>query len=144
MFELSIDERLSAWANLRQQLEVVENPLQTVWDFWEHCPFVPYNNRVDPFHQRSWPTPWEIIVDNQYDDFTKALMIGYSLKYTERYAKNNIVLKVFLDNLNNRQYNILCVDESWAINYKDNGPELTKNIPDSFLLENIIEVNVPR
>ena len=44
MFDLSTDDRLSAWADLREQLEVVDNPLQTVWDFWTPCPFVPYNN----------------------------------------------------------------------------------------------------
>jgi hypothetical protein len=144
MFDLSVDERISAWANLRQQLETAEDPLQTVWNFWAGCPFVPYNNKVDPYYQRAWPTPWEIIDDNRYDDFTKALMIGYSLKYTKRYKESRIDLRVLLDNANGRQYNIVCVDDSWTINYSDNGPEPLEKVPESFLLENITELNVPR
>jgi hypothetical protein len=144
MFDLSVDERLSAWAILRQQLETADDPLQTVWDFWAGCPFVPYNNKVDPFYQKSWPTPWEIIAENRYDDFTKALMIGYSLKYTDRYKNSQIELRIFLDNDLGRQYNVVCVEDLWAINYSDNGPEQLEKIPGSFLLENITELNVPR
>ena len=144
MFNLSVDERISAWATLRQQLETAENPLQTVWDFWAGCPFVPYNHQIDPYYQRSWPTPWEIIAENKYDDFTKALMIGYSLKYTDRYRDSRVELRVLLDNEHNRQYNIVCVEDSCAINYNDNGPVSLEKVPESFLLENLTELNVPR
>ena len=144
MFDLSTDDRISAWANLRGQLEVVDNPLQTVWDFWAPCPFVPYNNKIDPFYQKSWPTPWEIISDNRYDDFTKALMIGYSLKFTKRFADSQIDLRILLDNPNNRQYNVVCVEDNIVINYNDNGPELLEKVPESFLLENLTELKQPR
>jgi len=144
MFNLSVDDRLSAWADLRDNIEISQTPLQTVWDFWKDSPFVPYNNKVDPFHQRSWPTPWEIIAENRYDDFTKALMIGWSLKMTKRYKDSIIDVRNMLDNSHNRQYNIVCVENCWTINYNDNGPELLEKVPESFLLENLTELKQPR
>ena len=144
MFDLGVDDRLSAWANLRHQVDLSKDPLTLVWEFWNKSPFIPYNNKIDPYYQASWPSPWEIIVENRYDDFTKALMIGQSLKMTKRFAGSKIEIKTLVDNANNRQYNIVSIDEEWAINYNDNGPELLKNIPESFLLENIIELTGPR
>jgi hypothetical protein len=144
MFDLLVDDRLSAWVDLRGQIENTDSPLELVWNFWKNCPFVPYNNQIDIFHQQSWPTPWEIIANNRYDDFTKTLMIGWTLKLTKRYKDTQIHLKVLVDNDHRRQYNIVCVEDCWVINYSDNGPELLKKVPESFLLENIIELNVPR
>jgi hypothetical protein len=71
-------------------------------------------------------------------------MIGNSLKFTERFANSKIDLRILVDKPNNRQYNIVCVEDNVVINYNDNGPELLKNVPESFLLENIMELNVPR
>jgi hypothetical protein len=144
MFKMSADDRISSWATLRAQIEICEVPLQRTIDFWNDAPFVPYNRRVDPFNPRSWPTPWEIIVENQYDDFTKALMMGYSLKFTQRFSNSAIELRTYIDNAKNLNYNIICVDDLWAINYKDNEPVLLQNLPDSFLVENLIEVKAQR
>jgi len=144
MFNLSVDDRISLWVNLRNQLESADDPLDLVWEFWRPAPFMPYNNTIDPYHQRSWPTPWEIIAENRYDDFTKALMIGWTLKMTQRHRHSLIQLKIMLDNTNNRQYNVICVEESWVINLSDDGPEPLEKIPESFLLENLIELTVPR
>jgi hypothetical protein len=144
MFKLNVDDRLSSWASLRAQLETCEDPLQCVIDFWCDAPFVPYNRRIDPFNQTSWPTPWEIIVENQYDDFTKALMMAYSLKFTQRYKDTNIQVRSLLDKTKSSYYNIVCVDALWVINYNDNSAILLKNIPDSFFIENLIEVNPVR
>jgi len=144
MWKLSVDQRISAWADLRDQLETSEDPFNTVWEFWKDSPFVPYNNHVDPFHQRSWPTPWEIIAENRYDDFTKALMIGLSLKFTKRFADSQIDLRILVDNPNNRQYNVVCVEDKVVINYNDNGPESLEKVPRSFLLENIVELKSTR
>lgn len=144
MFKLSADDRISSWATLRAQLETCEDPLQLTIDFWNDAPFIPYNRRVDPFNPRSWPTPWEIIVENQYDDFTKSLMMAYSLKFTQRFKNSAIELRTYVDKVKNLNYNIICVDDLWAINYKDNEPVLLKNLPDSFLVENLIEVKAQR
>jgi len=144
MFNQSNDKKLSLWAELRSSLVNLENPLQAVCDFWKDAPFVPYNKNIDPRDLSSWPTPWEIVVANQYDDFTKALMIGWTLKYSQRYKNNKIIIKTFVDSDKKIVYNVVCVDDNWVINYSDNGPILPRDLPDSFLLENIVELESSR
>ena len=144
MFNQPVDSRLTEWANHRRELDKVEDPLQTVWDFWHQAPFTPHNRNVDPYYQNSWPSPWEIIVENTYDDFTKALMIGWSLKLTNKFKDSKIELRTLVDSNRTRQYNLLYIDDNWVINYSDNGPIPLPEVPDSFRLENLIEVSAPR
>lgn len=143
MFDRSIDDRLSAWMWLRSQLSETPDALREVWEFWKAAPFVPYNNKIDPYHERSWPTPWDIIVENRYDDFTKALMIAWTLKLSERYQKSKIEIRTLVDNARTRQYNIICVDDQWVINFNDDGPLAMDLLPPTFLLENLIEIKKP-
>ena len=144
MFNQPVDSRLTEWADHRRRLDEDSNPLQTVWDFWHLAPFTPHNRNVDPYYQQSWPTPWEIIVENRYDDFTKALMIGWTLKLTKKFKDSKIELRTLVDSNRTRQYNLLYIDDNWVINYSDNGPIPLPEIPDSFRLENLIEVGSPR
>jgi hypothetical protein len=144
MFDLSPDERLTAWADLRRDLDTSKNPLEQLIEFWDHPPYVPYNRNVDPYNQRSWPTPWEIVIENKYDDFTKVLMMGWTLKLTDKFKESKVEIKTYADIEKNREYNLLHVDDSVVINYVDNCLSTIDDIPDSFRLENLIEVNRPR
>ena len=144
MFNLSIDERLSSWSLHRAQLEICADPYTETWEFWKSAPFIPYNNKIDPHYQSSWPSPWEIIVENKYDDFTKTLMIGYSLSLTKRFNNSLIEVKTIIDKDRTSYYNIVVVDEDIVINYNDNGPDLVKSIPESFLAENIVQLRSPK
>jgi hypothetical protein len=144
MFNQSVDKRLESWLDHRTHLDRSINPLQEVWDFWHTAPFVPHNQQVDPYHRQSWPSPWEIINNNKYDDFTRALMIGWTLKLTEKFRNSSIVIKTVVDNQNNKEYNLVYIDDTWVINYDDNGPILAKSLSDSFRLENLIELDPPR
>lgn len=140
MFNKSIDDRLSSWASHRVDLEDSPTPLEEVWKFWKAAPFIPYNRNIDPFHQYSWPTPWNIIVENKYDDFTKALMIAWTLKLTNRFKNSKIEIKTLIDKHCTIQYNIVSVDDIWAINYDDNGPVASDTLLNSLQLENLIEI----
>ena len=144
MFTKNIDDRLSAWAALRTGLEKDPNPFQTVCKFWKAAPFVPYNHLIDPYNSKSWPTPWEIIAENRYDDFTRALMIAYTVKYTERFANSYIEIQTVIDKQDNLAYNIVFIDEQWALNYADNGPLPAEKLPKSFLVENLVVISSPR
>lgn len=144
MFNLSIDDRLSSWAKFRKDLDLSEQPLEDVWEFWKQAPYVPYNNKIDPYYQASWPSPWEIIVDNRYDDFTIALMISWTLKLTDKFKNSTIELQTYVDKSKNAVYNIVNLDNEWLINYSDNGPIKSKKLPDSFSLQNLVELKTPR
>jgi hypothetical protein len=144
MFNLSVEERLTEWINHRKQLDESENPLQDVWDFWHSAPFIPHNRKIDPYHYRSWPSPWELIEENKYDDFTKALMISWTLKLTKKYKNSRIEIRTLVDSAQTKQYNLIYIDENWVINYNDNGPVHASEISNLFRLENMVEVVTPR
>lgn len=144
MFNQSVDNRLTEWTTHRKQLDEVDNPLQEVWDFWHQAPFTPYNKNIDPYYQQSWPSPWQIIAENRYDDFTKTLMIAWTLKLTRKYQNSKMELRTLVDSNQIRAYNLLYIDDTWVINYSDNGPISTPEIPSSFRLENLIEISAPR
>jgi hypothetical protein len=144
MFNQPVDIRLTEWKTHRRELDESNNPLQDVWDFWHRAPFTPLNKEVDPYYQKSWPSPWQIIEANKYDDFTKSLMIGWTLKLTNKYKNSKIELKTLVDLARTREYNLIYVDDSWVINYNDNGPVPALEITGEFKLENLIEVSSPR
>lgn len=144
MFDKPLDYRLTAWARHRARINISKQPCDETWEFWKSAPFIAYNRRVDPFNRRSWPTPWEIIKENQYDDFTKALMIAWSLKLTEKFKNSKIEIRTLVDRNKNLVYNVAYVDEKQAINFSDLGPISVNNIPNSLIIENLIELDLPR
>ena len=141
MFNQSNEDRLTIWAQHRAHLNICSTPLEEAWEFWKHAPFIPFNNKINPNYRHSWPTPWEIIVENKYDDFTKALMIAHTILLTDKFQHIIVEIKIFLDNSKSRQYNVVCIDDTWAINYDDEGPVLITDLPDGLYLENIIPVS---
>jgi len=144
MFDKSIDQRLSSWYAFRSSLENDNEPFISIWDFWKNAPFIPFNHKIDRYNNTIWPTPWEIIVENKYDDFTKALMIGWTIKLTERFKNSCVELKSIVDNAKNTYYNIVCVDNVWVINYSDMGPVNADLLPKTIFIEYLIELTLPK
>jgi hypothetical protein len=144
MFDLEVDDRLAAWADLRKSMDSSSDPLQTVIDFWSAAPFHAHNHEIDPYYSQSWPTPWDIVVANKYDDFTKAVMIGYTLLLTERYKNSSIQIKTLVDSNFKRLYNVVYVDDTWALNYDDTKVVSVNNIPSLYSLENLVVLERPR
>lgn len=140
MFKKNIDTRLSEWVKHRQKLDKSDTPFEDVYDFWNQAPFVPYNKNVDPYNKKSWPTPWEIIVENKYDDFTKCLMIALSLKYTFKFKNSSIEIHILVDKDKENRYNVVIVDEKIVLNFNDHGPINKDSILDNFFVENLIQI----
>ena len=139
----TVDQQLSAWIDLRQQLDKIDNPLQAVIDFWREKYTTAYNKSVDPYNQRSWPSPWDIISENVYDDFTIALMIGYTLLLTEKFAKSSVQIKTMVDKDQTKLYNLVYLNDECVLNYELE-PIKAQDIPDSFRLENLVILQRPR
>ncbi len=144
MFSKSVDERLSAWKSLRDNLNDESDPLSKVMKFWHQAPLIPYNHKVDQYNPNSWPTPWEIIVDNKYDDFTLGLMIGWTLKCTEKFANSKIEVRVMVDENRTKLYNLVYIDDDMVLNYNKLKAIKAQDIPNSFLLENLVDITRPR
>jgi hypothetical protein len=144
MFRQSPDERLSTWKEFRNGLEESSTPFLDVINFWAPAPYIPYNHNVDPYNQHSWPTPWEILLHNKYDDFTKALMMAYSLKYTDKFGNSDIQVKTLVDNAQKSVYNIVSVDDMWVLNFQETTLVEASNIPEEFRLENLVVIERPK
>lgn len=144
MFDFDVDGRLSTWADLRKQIEISSTPFQDTVDFWSASPFTAFNHHIDPYYQASWPTPWDIIVENKYDDFTRAVMIGYTLLLTDRYQNSSIQIKTLIDTERKKLYNIVYIDDIWALNYADQQVVSADKVPSLYNLENLVELNRPR
>jgi hypothetical protein len=71
-------------------------------------------------------------------------MIGWTLKLTDKFKNSKIELRTLVDTVRSREYNLVYIDDSWVINYSDNGPIPVPEITDSFKLENMVEVTAPR
>jgi hypothetical protein len=144
MFEQDVDQRLSLWYKHRLSLNNDPKSLESVINFWKSAPFIPFNHKIDRYNSSIWPTPWEIIVYNKYDDFTKALMIGWTLKLSEKYKNSTIVLKVLVDTSNNLTYNVISVDDKWILNFVETKIITTDNLPASIFIEYFNELKSPR
>ena len=144
MFNQSPDDRLSSWSQFRKDLETSEDPLSEVAVFWKDAPFVPLTRQVDPFNPYSWPTPWEIIMHNKYDDFTRALMMAKTLQLTNRFKRAQIEIKTVIDLEKNLYFNLVFVDNMLVLNYTDGSVVKVEELPGSFRYENLIVVDSPR
>jgi hypothetical protein len=117
MFKSDLDHRLSMWYALRKKIDESNNPLELVSEFWGQAPLVSHNYRIDPYDQTSWPTPWDIIHTNIYDDFTVAVMIAYTIRLTGKFKNSKIEIKVMANKENTKLYNLVIVDNTEILNY---------------------------
>jgi hypothetical protein len=140
MFEKSVDDRLSAWVQLRRQVDEAAEPFQLIAEFWSRSPFIPYNHTIELHNQQSWPSPWQIIVDNIYDDFTRALIIAWTVRLTERFANSKIEIRTMIDTVGNKAYNIVIIDDTVVVNFLDNQPITLSQIPSDIIIENIFYI----
>jgi hypothetical protein len=144
MFELDVDDRLARWSKFRKSLETSDSPMEDVIEFWSTVPIISHNHDIDHYYSGNWPTPWEIIGENRYDDFTKAIMMGYTLLLTDRFKKSNVQIRTFVDKSKNRLYNTTLIDDTIILNFYDDRSASENEIPDTCVLENIIELTRPR
>ena len=144
MNQAVIDDRLTFWSEFRKSLNHSDNVLKDIADFWGEIKTIPYNRAIDPYNQLSWPTPWEIIADNVYDDFTLAVMIGWTIKLSTQFMNSQVQVRTMVDKNRTQLYNLIYVDDYYVLNYERNTVVKAQDIDDSFLLENLVELARPR
>lgn len=144
MFEKSPDERLEIWAELRRKVSASDQSLHLVNEFWSAAPRIIHNTKIDPYNPKSWPTPWEILYENKYDDFTIALMMGYTLKLSDKHKNDKIEIKTMVDSHKTRLYNLVYVNDTVVLNYDTSRPVSPQDLEELTYLENLIEVIFPR
>lgn len=109
MFDKKYEDRLLLWREFRESLETSDDPLQDVVSFYSSAPLV--SIQTDPYTQENWPTPWEIIKENNYCAFVKILAISYTLQLCERFIGTNFEINIVRDNNRSSTEYLLFVDD---------------------------------
>ena len=107
MFEKNNDQRLQEWSEFRNTLEASSNPIQDTIDFYSQAPTVSIH--TDPWDETTWPTPWELVQENQYCDFCIVLGCCYSLQLTERFSGTDFEIHIIIDSKNSATHYLLHV-----------------------------------
>lgn len=126
--DTSIDSRLTQWREFRTQLEVSKDPLQEVQDLWRSAPIV--NKYLETWNVQHWPTPWELLKENRFCPIAIPLMMGWTLKLTERFKKDDVLIKICIDHTTQMYYNITVISNT-VLNYETNKAVSMEMLPDS-------------
>lgn len=117
IFQQTYDERLKKWYELRSELEgqSVETICIQVDKFWQAAPLV--NHYLHPDSVDEWPTPWELVFDNNFCVYARALGMIYTLLLL---GIKDIELVDALDD-NNESVVLVLVDRAkYTLNYWPN------------------------
>ena len=128
MFNLNYEDRLEAWSEFRESLEVSNDPLRDVIKFYGQTPEVSIH--TDPWSKDSWPDPWQLILENQYCAFCIVLGQCYSLQLTERFSSSDFEIHIAIDRKKSDTYYMLYVDDI-VIGYIADGYIQQKDLPQS-------------
>jgi hypothetical protein len=101
--------RQLAWYQLRQTLETSEDPFSDVAKFFLRLPRVKFY--TDPYDSSTWPTPWELIDENEYCEFNLILGMCYTMQLTERFKDARPTINLAIDNVSRTVYYLLCIEE---------------------------------
>lgn len=112
MFDLYGNDRLVAWKNFRDSLETSESPFEDTTIFWCHAPFV--NQYLNLENPESWPDPWQLILDNKFDDLAITLAMLYTIKLTERFKNSTFEIR----QVENSKKTFLVIDNDVVLNFE--------------------------
>jgi hypothetical protein len=101
--------RQAAWYQLRQTLETSEDPFSDVAKFFLRLPRVKFY--TDPYDSTTWPTPWELIDENEYCEFNLILGMCYTIQLTERFKDTRPTINLAIDIDSRTVYYLLCIEE---------------------------------
>lgn len=114
MFDLHGNDRLTAWRQFRDSLEISNSPFEDVAEFWSHAPFVgPYLN---PNNSSEWPDPWHLVLDLRLDDLAISLGMLYTLQLTRRFMNSDYEIHTSMPPEDKLPKYFLLVDKKYALN----------------------------
>lgn len=122
-----------AWYQLRQHLEKSEDPLSDVTNFFIRLPRVKFY--TDPYDSSTWPTPWELINENEYCEFNLILGICYTIQLTERFKDIRPTINLALDMVDKNLYYLLCINDV-VYGYNDSWVNISE-LPASLKMQKI-------
>ena len=117
VFLLEYELRLKAWHELRSNIKDLPLDVQCVEidKFWQRVPLQTYYLHTD--YIKDWPTPWELISDNFYCYYSRALGMIYTLFLL---GTKNIELVEAKDDNSNEVVLVLVDNAKYVLNYWPN------------------------
>ena len=122
MKQTEYEGRLLEWSNFRKSLEVSSDPLQDVIDYYNQFPQVSIH--TDPYSKETWPDPWELLWNGQYDENTIALGMAYTLELCDwpceilliqDPTKSHVGIVIRIDNKFVLNHNYGLIDDATAL-----------------------------
>jgi hypothetical protein len=115
------EDRLKEWKAFRSEIGTLpfdEALLKTV-HLWSFAPFV--NHHLDHYAPTDWPGPWDLLVENKYDDLAKALGMLYTLYLSKHGTEHSYSIVKAQVGSSLEGYNLVLVDEGkYVLNYAFN------------------------
>lgn len=114
IFLLEYETRLRSWVDLRYKLLRLPTFDQAVEidKFWQRVPL--QNYYLHPDFVKDWPDPWQLISDNLFCNYARALGMIYTLVMLDT---KNIELVEAKDDNNNEVVLVLVDDAKYVLNY---------------------------
>jgi len=114
IFILDFEARLKAWRDLRIKLTglPIHEICIEVDKFWQRVPTVNHYLHID--FVSDWPTPWELLNDNIYCYYARALGMVYTLLLL---GNKDVEIVIAKDDNNNEVVLVLVDDAKYVMNY---------------------------
>jgi|ERR1035437_4031995 hypothetical protein len=115
-FLLSFEERLRVWKELRKSLPLEEESIQftKIAEFWSKAPLVTI--AYDPSDATNWPTPWEMIRNNEWCRSSIAIGMENTLRLSG-FSADRLKLQLIIDREIQEMLLVLNIDDKWILNY---------------------------
>jgi hypothetical protein len=115
-FLLRTEDRLAHWKNFRKSLPLLDEMTQftSVAEYWSKAPLV--SIAYDSFDATTWPTPWEMIRNNEWCRNSVAIGMENTLRLAG-FPSNRMTLTLIIDRDIQEILLILIVDRKWVLNY---------------------------
>lgn len=125
---------MSSWREFRDSLESSEDPFREIINLYKQAPFVRVH--TDPWDQKTWPDPWELLFENKYCEFCTVLGICYSLQLTERFKDSSFEIHISKNSELSEIYYLLFVDNV-VIDYGNDAVVPKKDLPEALFSQRI-------
>ena len=114
VFQLNYEARLSDWYDLRVRLEdsSLETKCVEVDKWWQNAPLV--NHHLHILDSENWPDPWQLLVENTYDNVARALGICYTLLLLD---VENVEMAEATDKMGDDVVIVLVDNAKYILNY---------------------------
>lgn len=110
-------DRLRAWREYRNSLadkDLLEQAEDTA-DWWQWIPLGV--RRMDQWKPETWPTPWELVYQADFDENSAALGMAYTLWLLHPHDQDRIEL-ILINDIPNRKIKLVVeLDKQFWLNY---------------------------